>query len=516
MKKTLDVNISGYIYHIDQDAYDKLLSYFNKLEKHYGDNEEAKEIVRDIEQRFSELLNEKKTNDNMVFSMGDIEELISILGTPEDLFEEETETTNEYKYKATKKLYRDNDKRIIGGVASGISAYLGLPVILVRTLWVILILMGYGFPSLIYIVMWIAVPKAITPSQKLEMKGEAINVDNIEKTIKKEYQDVKSNMEKNSPKLKSFLSNLGDTLNDIFNALGKVLRIIIGAFLAGLGLIVIISFMSSMFLASTFIFDLELVNVIPGIIMNSANLTLFSICLGLVVCIPFFLISYLGIKLIFQFKSHRKIVGFTCLALWIFALVNLAIISASQFKNYKEKADTYTIATNLDSSSEDIVYLQSRNNVIEHSDDAIQLNNIYLSAKNDYTLLYGKPEIKIEKSETSNYEIIIKKEAKSRTKKDAFKAAENISYKWNLQDSVIHIDRFFKIDNDIKWRNQKVTIYIKIPVGKKIAIDEYTYEYANIDNENFYHFYKNFRSLSSWKMDENGELRNTNENIIEE
>ena len=514
MKKTLDVNIAGYIYHIDQDAYDKLLLYFNKLEKHYGDNDEAKEIVKDIEQRIAELLNERKDSDNVVFSISTIDEIINILGSPEDIFGEETSEENTHTYKVNKKLYRDDDKRIFGGVAAGISAYLGLPVLLIRTILVIFCLLGYGLPFIIYVILWATVPKAITPLQKLEMKGEPINVSNIEKTIKSEYEEVKDNLKKSSPKIKSTISKFGDVLYDSFSSLGKVISILIGTCLAGLGIIVIISFISSLFLANSIILpfvDFNIISTIPDLVLSSANLTLFYICLFLIICIPFFLITYLGFRLIFKFKSGGAIITLTCLGLWIFGIVNLAIIGGNQFKNFKEKADNYTIAANLDSTVKDVIYINNRNNELTHDDDAIVIKDIYFSNVDDYTVLYGKPQIIFEKSETSSYELIIKRQAKDKTKKGAFKATENISYNWNLQDSILHLDRYFNINNDIKWKDQQLTIFIKIPVDKKICLDDYTYEHAEIDNDNFKNFYRNYKESSCWIMTEKGILINENE-----
>ena len=512
MKKTLDVNISGYIYHIDQDAYDKLLRYISSLEKHYGNNEEAKEIVKDIEQRISELLNEKKKSENIVFSIEDINNIIEILGTPEDIFGEPNEETSDIKYKVRKKLYRDDDKRIIGGVSAGLAAYLGIPVLLIRTALVIFILLGYGFPLIIYIVMWATIPKAVTPTQKLEMKGEPVNVENIEKTIKKEYEDVKENIKQTTPKIKSFISKTGDVMYDIFETAGNALRLIIGIGLTGLGMILIISFISSLFLASTFIIpfsDLHFVNLIPDLFLNSANLTLFYISLCLVVCIPFVILTYIGLKILMRFKSGGLTVTLVCLGLWIFGIANIALIGGNQFKNFKESAELYKVANNIEPTSGNTLYISNTDNVKDHDDDdSIEINNIYINSKDGDTTLHGKPLIKFELSETSDYEIIVKKVAKSKTKKEAFEATEDISYHWGLQDSILHIDKFFEIINNIKWKKQRVHLSIMIPANKKIVLDKYMYESSRLKHENFKNFYKNFNSTSAWTMNEEGQLVN--------
>lgn len=519
MKKTLDINISGFIYHIDQDAYDRLFTYINHLERYYGENEEAREIIRDIEQRISELLDERKSNNNVVFSIEDIEEIIKILGTPEDIFGEDIEENTENKKKIKRKLYRAKSGRIVAGVAAGIANYFEISVALVRSILIILALVGYGFPFIIYIVMWIFIPEAKTPSQKLEMKGEAINIENIEKNIKKEYEEVKKGLKNNYPHARNIISKIGDILYTIINKLGKTIKILIGIIFVTSGIISIISFLGSLFLANSFsapFGDMYLMSVIPDVVLNTANLTLFYICIILSICIPLVLITYAGLRMIFKIKSGGTIIGLSCLALWIFSIINLGIIAVNQFKNFNEKADTYTVSTNLDSTSEDTIYLSNINNELSHNKDVLKIEDIYLASKDSYNLLYGKPEIRFEKSETSNYEIIIRKHAKSKTKKDAFKSVENISFKWVLQDSTLHIDRFFKINNNIKWKSQKVTIYIKIPVGKRIVIDDYTYEHANICNNNFKHFYRNFNSNSPWEMNRRGNLINIDDKTKKE
>ncbi len=191
MKRTLDVNIGGFVFHLDEDAYEKLNSYIESLKKHYRDSEEGKEIINDIESRIAELLNEKISGTHAVVTIEEITNIIIILGNPEDIFEDEEP---QISYKVAKKLYRDQDSRIFGGVASGLAAYFGLPIILARILFIILAFASFGIAVIIYMILWIVTPKAITIKQKLEMKGEPINLSNIEKSIKQEYADVKENL----------------------------------------------------------------------------------------------------------------------------------------------------------------------------------------------------------------------------------------------------------------------------------------------------------------------------------
>ena len=198
MKKALKINLSGQIFHIDEDAYEKLKIYLDRISSHFSNIEESKEIIADIENRIAEIFNERLKDDSQVITESDVEEVISIMGRPEDFAEEEGEQaktgpSGSHHYR---RLYRDPDNAVIGGVAAGLSAYFNVDPVVLRILFVVLILVGWGFPVIIYLVLWIAVPKAETAAQKLEMRGEKVNVSNLEKKIRGEYEDVKENLRK--------------------------------------------------------------------------------------------------------------------------------------------------------------------------------------------------------------------------------------------------------------------------------------------------------------------------------
>lgn len=204
MKKTLTINISGSIFHIDEDAFEKLQDYLRKINSHYGAGEEGREIISDIESRIAEIFQEKLSSKDQVVNVDMVEEVITIMGKPEEIFETDDETTEESQNqsqttttsKKKRRLYRDPDKRVFGGVSSGLSAYFGIDVVVFRLLFVLFFFLGYGFAFLLYIILWIVVPKATTTSQKLEMKGKKVNISNIEESIKDEYKEVKENFDK--------------------------------------------------------------------------------------------------------------------------------------------------------------------------------------------------------------------------------------------------------------------------------------------------------------------------------
>ena len=185
MKKTLTINLGGTVYHIDEDAYHLLDNYLTNLRIHFCREEGAEEIVHDIELRISELFTDRLNEGKQVITIEDVEEIIARMGKPEDLSDEESgEASGSEKQKGTtmRRLFRDPDNKVLGGVASGLAAYMGWDVTWVR---IILLVLGFFVHGVIlaYIIAWIIIPMARTAPEKLAMKGAAINMENIGKTV---------------------------------------------------------------------------------------------------------------------------------------------------------------------------------------------------------------------------------------------------------------------------------------------------------------------------------------------
>ncbi len=174
MKKTLTINIGGIIFHIDDDAYAKLNAYLSDIKKHFNNFDGRDEIIADIESRIAEILQSKLKKSKEVVTIEDVEDVIHRMGEPID-FAEETQEEDSQKsqhYEGYKRLYRDPDEKMIAGVAGGIAAYFNIDPIWVRLIFVFSILTSLG--PFIYLILWIALPEAMTPAEKLEMKGKKL------------------------------------------------------------------------------------------------------------------------------------------------------------------------------------------------------------------------------------------------------------------------------------------------------------------------------------------------------
>jgi phage shock protein PspC (stress-responsive transcriptional regulator) len=194
MKITVSINLGGYSFNIDEDAYSELKRYLKNLELHFAEEESSSEILSDIESRMSELFRGKLTAYKQVITIDDVHQVISILGTPEDISDNERRSAGEkFSSPGYHRMYRDPDRRIIGGVCSGMGTYWNTEPWIVRVIFLILAMMG-GLGILIYLILYIVLPEAKTTAQKIEMKGDPVNIHNIKESVKKEFDTVTKKM----------------------------------------------------------------------------------------------------------------------------------------------------------------------------------------------------------------------------------------------------------------------------------------------------------------------------------
>lgn len=198
MKKTVSVNLGGFVFNIDEDAYNELQVYLSLIESHFEREKGRQEIIDDIEARIAELFKAKTGGGKEVINADDVQEVIKILGKPEEMgegesteFEQDEPYTNSYR--SYRRIYRDADNRIIGGVCSGLAAYWHFDPLILRIIFIVAFL-GFGVGLFIYLILWIVIPEAKTIAQKLEMRGEPVTASNIGKAVKNEFNNFRKNM----------------------------------------------------------------------------------------------------------------------------------------------------------------------------------------------------------------------------------------------------------------------------------------------------------------------------------
>ena len=200
MNKIYNINLGGFPFTIDDDAYVVLDKYLKTITRHFSGSEGCEDIISDIEARIAELFNEHLKGQPIV-GLREVESMISVMGTPEEFgAAPESDTIAEDMHARGKqskgtthargrRLFRDPDESMIGGVCSGISAYIGIEdPVWMRIIFAIAFFSGVGVIA--YIVLWIAIPQAKTAGDKLAMKGEKINVSNIAKVVEDEFHNL--------------------------------------------------------------------------------------------------------------------------------------------------------------------------------------------------------------------------------------------------------------------------------------------------------------------------------------
>lgn len=343
MKKTLTVNLGGTVFHIDEDAYRLLDKYLSNLRYHFKKENGAEEIVNDIELRISELFMEKINSGSQVINIEYVEEVIARVGKPEEMGgEEETgreenansafSHENAEKKQPPHRLYRDPDNRILGGVASGIAAYMGWDVTAVRICMVLLLVLPMiHFPVVtIYLILWLIVPLAKTVSEKLAMKGESVTVENIGKTVTDGFEKMSNGVNDyiSSGKPRSTLQRVGDTLVEVIGFVLKVFLILLAIIFSPVLFVLAVVFFALMMAAIGVAFGggAALYSLLPSVdwtMMSSSPVLVFVYALSgvLLLAIPLFGIVYAVFGHLFNWKPMASGLKWTLLVLWIVSLV---------------------------------------------------------------------------------------------------------------------------------------------------------------------------------------------------
>lgn len=336
MKKTLTINLSGLVFNIDEDAYEVLQQYLRKLEISFAD-EDGKEIMRDIEARLAELFsNALKHSNSSVVTINEVNSAIEQLGTAEEIDsesnsydQEEAKPKNTENRRRHRKFYRDADNKILGGVAAGLAAYLGLEVTITRLILVLLAITILGWLIPIYLLVWLIAPEATTTAQKLEMQGIEPSIENIKSYV-------------NSEQFRESASRIGSRLGEIVKWLFRIAAIIVGLFFAFIGVIVIGALTIALIGIITGMGGVIFGGLLP---LANPNTTLITFIVATLVAllIPIVSIIMATIRLIRHDNTPRKSGwGWLWFAIWIIATIisiNTLLLSIPNIVNTLNNLD---------------------------------------------------------------------------------------------------------------------------------------------------------------------------------
>ncbi|MCX6258228.1 MAG: PspC domain-containing protein [Bacteroidia bacterium] len=495
MKKTVNINISGIVFHIDEDAYEMLQTYLHSLSQRYSGSESGNEIISDIESRIAELFREKTTGSKEVITIDDTREVISILGSPEEF---DTGDNNHsagqeqsQEYYGDKRLYRDPDNRVFGGVCGGLGHYFNIDPVILRVLFVILFF-AFGTSFLIYLVLWIAIPSARSTAQKLEMRGKRINVSNIEQSIKDEFHEVKNSF-KNFRKSDSykkgydFFYKLLKMVGLVIAALAKILIGLFGAIFIIIGIVLLAGILGPV----VFGFNFYPFEHSPFTFFIASTHATAALLTGLVLLIgvPVLAMIFGGIKMIFRFKSNNRVIWITAGIFFLFGLFLTVGAGFIEMQNYRENG-RITEMKDLNMNKQHVLYLSVAPDTLAprtgHNEKILQFKGVNLMNVDGKLRFLCQPSFEIVKSDNDRFQVEMMREAKGRSRKIAGENATNIDYYWSLKDSTLILNPYFTLKENNGWRGQKMLITLKMPVGATILIgkdmDGIIYDIDNVSH----------------------------------
>jgi phage shock protein PspC (stress-responsive transcriptional regulator) len=495
MNKTVNINLGGLVFHIDEDAYKKLTHYFEAIKHSLSNTSGQDEIIKDIEIRISELISEKHTSDKQVISLREVEEIISIMGQPEDYRIEGDEPINaEPIYtnnKITKKLYRDEENAAIGGVLAGLGHYFGIDKAILRVILLIMVFAG-GTGVVAYIILWIAMPAAKTTSEKLEMRGEPVTISNIEKKVREEidtlseklkstdFDKMKQEMKSNGEKFKN---NFGEIIRSVLKVFAKVIGALM--ILSSLGVLVVfligvLAFGTTNFPDFPFHSFVELGN------FTDYPVWFFGLLFYLAVSIPSVFVLLLGIKIIApNSKSIGSIAKYVLLTIWIIAIGILISIGVKQASEYAYDGRVYEKQT-INLNPKDTLYIKFKNNdyysndINDYADFKVTKDSL-----NQDVVYSNSISFQIEKTDENLPFIKINKEAQGNSFENANTRAGKIKYGFKIIGNQLVLDNYLITELKDKYRDQKVEIKLYLPKGVLFKVNSSVKIYDYSDNSFF-------------------------------
>jgi phage shock protein PspC (stress-responsive transcriptional regulator) len=515
MIKTISINLSGQVFQIDENAYEQLKQYLEAVRNRFVKTEGNEEIIADIESRIAEMMAEKISDKKQSVTIADIDAIIAIMGRPEQFESEEsveqestvTESSTEKNTTQKKRMFRDPDDKVLGGVCSGLSAYFGISDPLwLRVIMVIFLFLSFGTAFWIYVILWIIIPKAKTASDKLQMKGEPVNIDNIEKTIKEDFADLQHKIENiNNDKgssLRKITQSAVSFLGLLLKLAIKVLSKIFALFFIVVGIVIAILLVFG-FVLPFGVLGVSFPDLFDLVFENSTQLFLGAAGVVLLTAIPAFGLIFSGIRTLIGSKTRYRIVNISLTGLWLVGLVLVFYVAASLGKSF---------------SSEELVRQEL---VLQTTTDTLKLNvkeeigsetnnatfsfgsTPFIIGKDENSISLEMNQLDIAKSNDQNFSISIRKKARGKNRGEAGKRAEAIEYNIIETDSSVIFPTHYSVAKKDKFRSQEVILTLNVPVGKVVFLS-YEMEKVIYDVKNVTNTFDGDMVGHYWKMTEAG------------
>ncbi|MDA8650659.1 PspC domain-containing protein [Flavobacteriaceae bacterium] len=486
MNKTVNINLGGEFFHIDEDAFAELKRYLDAVRASLNQDESIEEIISDIESRIAELFVELLPNPKSVVTKSQITQVIDIMGQPEEFDTDEPADQEHQNRKATpKELYRDQDNKYIAGVGSGLGHYLGIDALWVRLIWLLLTIFSSGSFILIYILFWILVPAADSTSQKLKMKGQPINISNIERRFKEGYDNISDSVK--SMDYNKYGDQVKKSSHRFFEAIAKALVImakiigkIIGLILVVLSLGTILSMAIGFFSVGTIEFwgQGNLIDYLHAVNGYNAPIWVIFALIFVALGLPFLVLFIVGLKLLLP---HLRSIGWTAkviiFLIWLIALISLVIVGV-QSMTRNAITGSFEREIPLQMTKQDTLILAMNKNYVARNDHRRQDDfKIRMIDEGQKSIINQDVRLVVRSTSKTEGFVQINAYADSHSLDDAQAKAQLIDYRISLSDNKLLIDPNWTTPIENKYRNQKIDVIVYLPTGSVFWADQNTHSY---------------------------------------
>ena len=486
MNKTININLAGSFFHVDENAYAHLQKYLDAVRATLSPEDSIEEIMNDIEARIAELFSESITSNDQVITLSRVKEIIDIMGQPQDFDPEGAAESNAAEqYKSIKQLFRDEENKYLGGVASGLGHYLGIDCLWIRLIWLLLFFFSSGTFFMIYILFWILVPAAKSTSDKLKMKGEPINISNIEKRVKEGYDKFSDNMksvdyDKYGNQVKRGSNRVVEVIGNLLKGTLTVLAKLLGVLMLIFSITSLLGLAFGLFSAGSLEFwgQADLIQYYQAVSVAQIPFWALLTIVFLAVGIPFIALFIVGLKLLIP---NLKSMGWTpkilIFALWIASILALIFFGAKH-ATFSSVTGQFQREIPLPISKNDSLTLIMNQSLLsgrysERDDDF----KIKMDADNNPSIVTNNVRLIVRSTQKEEGFIKVDSYADGATLDEAQDKAMQINYHIQYTDGVLELDPFLTTDLAHKYRDQHVEVIVYLPTGSVLWADHNTHSY---------------------------------------
>ncbi len=582
MKQVININFQGRIVPIEVTAYEILKSYIESLSRHFDAEEGKDEIINDIENRIGELFQERLKTGATCIIDDDVNAIIKSIGRPEDFDDAEPSSatntqnnqqnstnsnqnqTNNSSPTGKKRLFRDENHKLVGGVCSGIANYFDVDIAIIRVVFLIaLFSFGIGFipylilwiavpssattvigsrrkklyrdvdekyvggvasgianyfginvwiprvffllplisittrnrwghfggfhdfdivnltpgPFFIYIILWIVLPEAKTTAEKLEMKGEKVDMNSIKESVIEEMKGVQQRVQKFGKEAAAVAGEKGNVFGTEAASIGKrggsvlgdIITFIVKFFVYSILAIVGLSLVIALFgagIASFSVFPLK-----DFIFTNGWQNAYAWGTLIFFIIVPMIAVITWIIRKITKVKTGSKMLALSFSAMWVVGWVCVSLLLASVSKDFKYNSSLNTDNVSIVNPSVNALDITNAKSGLNYSrNNWFGENDLFDLSGDDESATVRNVTVNIQKSFNDSFKVTMLKFACGRKERFADSLASLINFNIQQKDSTLILDRGVLINTKDKFRNQRVVITVYVPVGKRIRV----------------------------------------------